>query len=299
MKNYYNTFLVTLTTMCLMTCKDSPQHSTDFTQEFSFTKGVEGPAVNKNGDLFAVNFKNEGTIGIVNKKGEGDVFLSLPDGSIGNGIRFDLEGNMFIADYVNHNVYKVDKGTNTPSVWAHNPNMNQPNDLAINDQGIIYLSDPNWEHSTGNIWMVNLLGEISLLEANMGTANGIEVSPDGRTLYVNESVQRKVWQYSILDNGTVTNKKLLIDFDDFGLDGMRCDNQGNLYIARYGKGTIVIVSPEGKIVDEISLTGKNPSNITFGGEHGKICFVTMADRGNIETFKAPFSGSYFKKINTK
>lgn len=299
MKKYYSPFLIALASICIMTCKNSPQHSTDFTQEFSFTKGVEGPAVNKNGDVFAVNFEKEGTIGIVNTKGEGRVFLSLPNESIGNGIRFDLEGNMFIADYVNHNVYRVDKGTNTPSVWAHNPNMNQPNDLAINDQGILYLSDPNWEQSTGNIWMVNTQGDISLLEANMGTANGIEVSPNGKTLYVNESVQRKVWQYTILDNGTVTNKQLLISFDDFGLDGMRCDTKGNLYIARYGKGTVIIISPEGKRLDEITLTGKNPSNIAFGGKDGKTCFVTMADRGNIETFKAPFSGSYFNKINAK
>ena len=31
----------------------------------------------------------------------------------------------------------------------------------------------------------------------MGTTNGIEVSPDGRTLYVNETVQRNVWAYTI------------------------------------------------------------------------------------------------------
>jgi len=282
-----------------MTCKNSPQHSTDFTSEFSFTKGIEGPAVNENGDVFAVNFEREGTIGIVNKKGEGSVFLSLPNNSIGNGIRFDLEGNMFIADYVNHGVYRVDKGTNTPIVWAHNPNMNQPNDLAISDKGILYLSDPNWAESTGNLWMVNTQGEIELLEANMGTTNGIEVSPDGKRLYVNESVQRKIWKYTILDDGTITDKTLFKSFEDFGLDGMRCDSQGNLYATRFEKGTVLILSPEAEVLEEIILTGKNPSNITFGGPQGKTCYVTMADRGNIESFKAPFSGSYFKKINTK
>jgi len=299
MKKYYYPFLVALITLCLMTCKNSPQHSTDFTSEFSFTKGIEGPAVNENGDVFAVNFEREGTIGIVNKKGEGSVFLSLPNNSIGNGIRFDLEGNMFIADYVNHGVYRVDKGTNTPIVWAHNPNMNQPNDLAISDKGILYLSDPNWAESTGNLWMVNTQGEIELLEANMGTTNGIEVSPDGKRLYVNESVQRKIWKYTILDDGTITDKTLFKSFEDFGLDGMRCDSQGNLYATRFEKGTVLILSPEAEVLEEIILTGKNPSNITFGGPQGKTCYVTMADRGNIESFKAPFSGSYFKKINTK
>ena len=31
-----------------------------------------------------------------------------------------------------------------------------------------------------------------LLEKEMGTTNGIEVSHDGKKLYVNESVQRKI-----------------------------------------------------------------------------------------------------------
>ncbi|MEE9361943.1 MAG: SMP-30/gluconolactonase/LRE family protein [Cellulophaga sp.] len=278
-------------------CNTSPQHSTDFTKENLFTTGVEGPAVNANGDLFAVNIEKEGTIGIVNSEGEGKIYLELPEGSTGNGIRFDKKGNMFIADYAAHNVLTVKKGIKTAEVWAHNPAMNQPNDLAISPTNVIYLSDPNWKESTGNLWMVNASKEIVLLEENMGTTNGIEVSPDGKKLYVNESVQRNVWQYDINKDGSISNKTKLIVFDDFGLDGMRCDEKGNLYIARYGKGIIAIISPEGKIIEEVILTGKKPTNITFGGKDGKTCFVTMQSRGSIETFKAKHAGSYFKQIH--
>jgi sugar lactone lactonase YvrE len=52
----------------------------------------------------------------------------------------------------------------------------------------------------------------------MGTINGIEISPDGKTLYVNESVQPKVWAFDIDSNQKLANKRLLISFDDFGLD---------------------------------------------------------------------------------
>ena len=37
----------------------------------------------------------------------------------------------------------------------------------------------------------------------MGTTNGIEVSPDEKKLYVNESVQHKVWAYDLSDNGEI------------------------------------------------------------------------------------------------
>jgi sugar lactone lactonase YvrE len=269
----------------------------DFTPENSFTTGIEGPASDIHGNIYAVNYKKEGTVGKVTNQGDASIFLELPDGSIGNGIRFDIKNNMFIADYVNHRVYKVANGSNTPVVWAENNAMNQPNDLAISHNGFIYLSDPNWEKSTGNLWLVNKKQEIQLLEENMGTTNGIEVSPDGKTLYVNESVQRKVWKYTINTDGTVSNKKLFIEFEDHGLDGMRCDFKGNLYITRYGKGTVVIVSPKGKIIKEITLKGKKPSNITFGGADGKTCFVTLADRGCIESFTALNKGNFYYKTH--
>ena len=281
----------------LYSCKDQPQHSEDFTAEFAFTAGIEGPAVNGNGELFAVNFAREGTIGKVNNAGEGEVFISLPEGSIGNGIRFDLDGNMFIADYLGHKVYRIKKGTKVPEVWAQDSTMNQPNDLAIGPEGVIYLSDPNWAESTGKLWMVSPEREIVLIEEGMGTTNGVEVSPDNKTLYVNESVQRIVWKYDILEDGKLSNKKKFINFTDFGLDGMRCDMQGNLYLTRYDKGSVAIVSPEGKILKEVLLKGKKPSNIAFGGEKGLNCYVTMADRGCLETFVALSPGSYYYKIN--
>ncbi|MBT8292727.1 MAG: SMP-30/gluconolactonase/LRE family protein, partial [Eudoraea sp.] len=88
-----------------------------------------------------------------------------------------------------------------------------------------------------------------------------------------------------------------ISFTDFGLDGMRCDMEGNLYLTRYDKGTVAIVSPEGKILEEVLLKGKKPSNIAFGGDKGLDCFVTMADRGCFETFEALSPGSYYSKIH--
>ncbi|MDX1314705.1 MAG: SMP-30/gluconolactonase/LRE family protein [Eudoraea sp.] len=275
------------TVLILMACNAGSQESWDFTAENVFTPGIEGPAVNNKGELFAVNFEREGTIGVVDESGEGKVFLELPEGSIGNGIRFDSNGDMFIADYMGHKVYRVPAGTNIPEVWAEEASMNQPNDLSIGSQGQIYLSDPNWSENTGKIWMVDPERNVVLLEDEMGTTNGIEVNPEGNILYVNESIQRKVWKYNILPGGAISNKELFISFNDFGLDGMRCDAQGNLYITRFEKGTVVIVSPQGQILDEIALTGKKPSNITFGGEDWQTCYVTMADRGCVEAFRAP------------
>jgi sugar lactone lactonase YvrE len=89
----------------------------------------------------------------------------------------------------------------------------------------------------------------------------------------------------------------LIEFADFGMDGMRCDTKGNLYIARHGKGTIAKVSPEGKLLQEIILIGKKPSNIAFGGSDGRTAYTTLQDQGNIEKFRVDAPGREWRMAN--
>ena len=275
--------------LLMVGCGEPADRSFDFTQEHLFTPGIEGPAVDSEGNLFAVNYESEGTIGKVDLQGNATVYATLTDGSVGNGIRFDADDNMYIADYVNHNVLLIPAGENRAMIYAHEASLNQPNDLAIAPDGTLYASDPNWEEGTGQIWRIDREG-FHLLESNMGTTNGIEVSPGGEYLYVNESVQRRIWRYELDENGLPQNKKLFFEFEDFGLDGMRCDNRGNLYVCRYDAGKVIVLNPQGEIIRQVALKGEKPSNIAFGGKDRKQCFVTLADRGCFESFYADFPG---------
>lgn len=291
MTKYYHKGLLLLlfiTFSLVTTCHR--EGTTDVTEPGTFTSGVEGPAVDHEGNLYAVNYEKQGTIGNIFPDGFSELFIELPEGSICNGIRFDSRGDMYLADYTGHNVLKVDMDTREVSVFAHQPAMNQPNDLAIDAQDRLYASDPNWNDSTGMLWRIDPDGSVHLLEKNMGTTNGVEVSADEKHLYVNESIQRNIWVYDLDDSGNISNKRLFFQFEDYGLDGMRCDMEGNLYISRHGKGTVVILSPDGEVLKEITLKGKKVSNIAFGGPDGKSCFVTVADRGCIETFRVDVPG---------
>ncbi len=125
----------------LIGCTNNRDQSFDFTEEHLFTPGIEGPAVDSRGNLYAVNFESEGTIGMVNSDGEASLFARLPEGSVGNGIRFDSQDNMYIADYVKHNVLLIRKGSREAEVYAHDPALSQPNDLAMSPSGVIYAPD--------------------------------------------------------------------------------------------------------------------------------------------------------------
>ena len=298
-----NLNIVVIGSLLFLTYCNPPEpklyRASDYAYVGTFTKALEGPAVDREGNLYFVNPDHNGSIGKVDKHGTFSIFVDqLPEGSTANGIRISEKGNLLLADYTGHNILELNPKTKKVTVFAHQADANQPNDLSIGKGDVLFASDPNWAESTGNIWRVDAEGFV-LLEDQMGTTNGIEISPDQKTLYVNESVQRKVWAYDITPSKKLTNKRLLISFEDFGMDGMRCDSKGNLYITRYGKGTVVKVSPSGEIVQEIQLKGKKPSNIAFGGKNGTTAYVTLQDRSYIETFEVSDPGQSFVRFNSK
>ncbi|MFO0964601.1 MAG: family 16 glycoside hydrolase [Gemmataceae bacterium] len=268
--------------------------ATPFTKDI-WTPGIEGPNCDKDGNVYAVNLDKEQTIGKVTPDGHASVFVTLPGKSTGNGIVFDPAGFMYVADYVGHNVLKIDPKTKKISVYAHDDRMNQPNDLAIHPNGDLYASDPSWAKSTGQLWRIDKAGKTHLIAKDMGTTNGIEVSPDGKTLYVNESVQRNVWAFAIDKDGSIKDKRLLAKFPDHGFDGMRADVEGNLYITRHGKGTVAVLSPEGKVLREIDVLGTKPSNICFGGKDGRTVYVTEVDGKRLVQFRVDKPGLAWKR----
>ena len=255
-----------------------------------FTEGIEGPASDSEGNVYAVNFGRQQTIGKVDRWGNAKLVATLPGESTGNGIVIDSQGDLLVADYVGHKIWSVDPKSGAMRMVAQEPTMSQPNDLAIADDGTLYASDPDWVGSKGRIWRMSTDGKLSLVADGMGTANGIEVSPGSEWLYVNETVQRRIWRFKIDAEGSLTQKTLFKEFPDHGFDGMRCDQAGNLYVTRYGKGTVVVLDPQGEQIREIDVLGSRPSNLCFGGEDGRTVVVTDVEHGRLVRFRTEVAG---------
>ncbi len=270
--------------------------SVQLTPAGEYTSGIEGPAVDLDGNLYVVNFGRQGAIGrLAPGSAASEKFIDLPEGSVGNSIRFARDGTMFIADYKKHNIFVVRNGNSTPEVWFHSDQMNQPNDMTIGRDGTIYASDPNWKGRSGQIWRIahgadgSVQGQVMAAPRAMGTTNGIDLSPDGKTLYVGESGSGQVWAYEV--SGNELNKARLVKtFDRDTIDGVRTDVGGKLLIARILKGSIAVLTPDGKVQREIALKGREPSNLAFGGKDGKTIFVTQRQGGFIESFRTDEEG---------
>jgi len=126
----------------------------------------------------------------------------------------------------------------------------------------------------------------------MSTTNGIDLSPDGKTLYVGESDTREIWSYRI-DGSRLLSPRLVKRFADFDIDGLRTDTSGNLYVARILKGTIAVLTSAGTLKREIELKAREPTNLAFGGNDGKTVFVTQRQGGFVESFRTDRPGREF------
>jgi sugar lactone lactonase YvrE len=298
--------------------------SKQLTPTNEYTRGIEGPAVNAAGDLFVTNIRRPGTpnpdkkgaIGRM-KKGatQSTEFAVLPKDGIGNGIRFDLQGRMYVADFPRHVVHVFEAGATTPQPYFSapptndgKPAFNQPNDLAIARDGTLYASDPDFNAGTGRIWRITRqpdgkgAGAIMTSSSSrpQGITNGVDLSPDNKTLYVSESRfngenrPAKIWSYRI-DGMTLADETEVAKFDQGDVDGLRVDTDGRIFVARPDAGQVVIVVPPGALgvaPPPVKTKGPAPTNLTFGGADGRDVFVTQSNKPKrfIERFRTDRPG---------
>ncbi|MCI0460329.1 MAG: SMP-30/gluconolactonase/LRE family protein [Gemmataceae bacterium] len=74
---------------------------------------------------------------------------------------------------------------------------------------------------------------------------------------------------------------------------------GNLYLTRYSKGTVAVLSPEGKVLREIDVLGKRPTNLCFGGPDGRTVYVTEVENQRLVRFRVDWPGLAWQRWQEK
>lgn len=242
---------------------------------YSFT---EGPSVSPDGRVFFTDQPND-KIEVWSEKGN-KIATFLKSCERSNGTFFNKKGELVAcADLHNRLVTFDKKGKMT--ILAENYNgqpLNAPNDLWIAPNGGIYFSDPYyardyWEtgrkelQDKRGVYYLNQEGKVGRVIDDYKQPNGLIGTPDGKTLYVSDINDHKIWKYDIQPNGTLVNKTI---FAPEGSDGMTIDNRGNVYLTN---SVVSVFDKSGKSVAHIEIP-EQPSNVCFGGEKRNILFIT-------------------------
>jgi gluconolactonase len=256
---------------------------------YAFT---EGPSVAPDGRVFFTDQPNDKIDVWSEKDNRITTFLQPCERS--NGTYFNQKGELVAcADLHNRLVIFDMKGKMKTIAENYNGQpLNAPNDLWIAPNGGIYFSDPfyardYWEpgrkevQDKRGVYYLNPEGKVSRVIDDYKQPNGLIGTPDGKTLYVSDINDRKIWKYDIQPDGTLTNKTF---FAPEGSDGMTIDQQGNVYLTNK---VVSVFNSKGENIAKIEVP-EQPSNVCFGGKKRNILFITA--RTSVYTLKMKTKG---------
>lgn len=255
---------------------------------YTFT---EGPAVAPDGRVYFTDQPNDRIYVWDEKTG---ITLWLEGTNRSNGLYFNAKGQLVSCADLNNELVYFDENKRMHVIHGgyNGKLLNAPNDLWIAPGGWIYFSDPYyhrqwWSEDRGEeqdvrgVYYLNPAGGIMREIDDYKQPNGLIGTPDGKTLYVADINDKKIWKYDIRPDGSLTGKTF---FAPNGSDGMTIDNKGAVYLT---SRKVWVYSPGGELLEEIEVP-ENPSNVCFGGKKRNILFITA--RTSIYTVKMKVRG---------
>jgi len=205
-----------------------------------------------------------------------------------NGLSLSRDGKTVIAaTHDQRSVSAYDLATKQRTTLAANyqgHQFNSPNDVTIGADGTVYFTDPDFQRAdrpdqmSGHTDVFRVKnGVVSLIDDSIREPNGIELSPDGRTLYVGGNATGKIYKYPVNADGSTGPRS---DFASLGgTDGGTVDCAGNIYQVTFSDGKIHVFSPAGQALGTISA-GQNATNAAFGGPDGRTLYITSGSPSN-------------------
>jgi gluconolactonase len=221
-----------------------------------------------------------------------------------NGLYPYKNGNLIVCDMIGHRIVEMTTDGKVVRVLVDKYDgkpIDGPNDVITDAKGGFYFTDPQFTMDAEKfqpgraVYYVSPEGKITrITEPNeFAMPNGILLSPDGKTLYINNSYDDEswypvnsekdnfIWAYDVNDDGTITNgrqfAKLFLTgnvLDRKGkstsADGMAIDKMGNIYVGTYYG--VQIFNKNGEYVGMINLPSF-PVSLCFGDEDMKTLYI--------------------------
>lgn len=262
------------------------QKTFDIVNAGTFSSKESGIATDKRKNIYGSGYNGDpSAIGRINFKGKHSLFHKFGEGSRVAAIVVDAEDAMYVADAGHKKIYMKGRKDDTFRDIVDCSPIDSICQMVISlKNGVFYVADSDFEANRSKIWMVvrdSDGGEVEVVADALPAIGGLEISPDGRRLYVGERENGVVWIYDILDSGRLDNKRVFRTFPGSGIAGITSDTYGNLFIARKDIGRIIVTTSGGVILKEVTTFGKKPAEMSVN-MNDTVCFIYMPDRKTIE-----------------
>jgi gluconolactonase len=254
-------------------------------------KGTEGPITLPDGDLIFTETQGN-RITRISQDGTITPFLENSNGS--NGLAFNEKGELITVQVLNPRVgivYPLNKEKVLADKFDGLPFL-RPNDLVLgNKHGDIYFTDSGSAFGTPKagepvvtprpaVYRIKPNGELSRIVNDVERPNGIQLSPDEKTLYLANTAGEYILAYDVARDGSISNKRNFAKLEGYkkadngsyssGADGLAIDAKGRLYVA--STAGIQVFNAKGEALGTIALP-KTPQNLAFAGKDKKHLYI--------------------------
>lgn len=254
--------------------------------------GTEGPVGLPDGHLIFTETQANRITKIDKDTGATSTFLENTNGS--NGLGFDAKGRL-ISVQTTPGQTKIGVISPKDAVATITDNFDgkpygRPNDLVVAKNGGVYFSEPGPNATPGQpaptppltpaVYYVSPAGKVSRVADGIERPNGVMLSPDEKTLYVNNTAGEYLLAFDVLGDGTVGPRRNFAKYAKVtktpagafssGADGLAVDAQGRVYAAT--AAGIEVYSPKGDTLGVIPVS-LGPQNIAFAGADKKTLFI--------------------------
>jgi gluconolactonase len=239
---------------------------------FTFTEGVASDA---RGNVYFSDIPAS-RIHYYDHTNQGKIFLE--NSNRANGLHVDQTGNIIACEGAEGGrlvQVSPEGGVSIIAEGYDGKSFNSPNDLWESPNGGFYMTDPRYGRSRDNLpqdgehvyYITRDRKKVVRVTDDLVRPNGVTGTMDGSILYVADPGSGKTYRYTILKDGTLTDKQL---FADEGSDGMTIDSQGNVYLTNTA---VKVYNPAGRLIETIEVP-ESPTNVAFGGKNGKTLYIT-------------------------
>jgi gluconolactonase len=243
-----------------------------------------------------------------------DVFFQ-PDGNA-DGIGLDPQGNIIAAGFVSRNVWRLSNNTMQTLAACSSPatatcyqskEINTPDDITSRSDGVIYFTDPTFASGgqgfptqslplsqAQGVYRLTKDGTLHLEDTSTQGPNGVNLSPDEKTLYVAYTTGNSVSKFNVAADGSLSNKQMFASGTSLA-DSMCVDAGGNVYVGT--SGGLAVFNPAGQSQGTINVAGQLVTNCAFGGADQRTLFITSRAQSTLVGTPVANDSSLYKVDN--
>jgi sugar lactone lactonase YvrE len=174
------------------------------------------------------------------------------------------------------------------------------NDGKIDPAGRFWAGSIDTEQNKAGLYRLDPDGRQYTILQNLGIANGLDWSPDRKTMYFTDSSKYTIFSFDYdLETGAIKNQRIVVVLPktkaEIVPDGLCVDIEGNIWSAHWNGWQVVRYNPAGEPLLSIKVPAQRVTSCCFGGEHGDLLFITTARTGitQKELSEQPKAGCVF------